>query len=79
MAKNDIEKLSFEDAMKELENIVRQLESGNADLKTSIDAYERGVKLRQHCAAQLKDAQMKIEKISIGPDGTADTTAFAAE
>lgn len=70
MAK-DISALSFEEALAELEKIVRQLESGGADLKSSIDAYERGVALKKLCEAKLKEAQTRIEKITVGADGKA--------
>lgn len=69
--------LSFEDALAELEKIVRQLESGQADLKGSIEAYERGVRLKQHCEARLKEAESRIEKITLGADGTPSAQAFA--
>jgi exodeoxyribonuclease VII small subunit len=74
-----IDTLSFEDAMSELEKIVRQLESGTGDLKTSIDSYERGIALKKLCEARLKDAQMKIEKISLSADGVAETAPFKAD
>lgn len=73
----DIEKLSFEDALAELEKIVRQLETGTADLKTSIDSYERGMALKSFCESKLKEAQTRIEKITLAADGTATTEAFA--
>lgn len=60
-----VEKLSFEDAMEELEAIVRKLETGEAPLEESITAYERGTELKRHCESKLRDAQIKIEKISI--------------
>lgn len=66
----DIEKLSFEEAMSELESIVRKLESGEIKLEESIDAYERGSKLKEHCQRKLENAKTRIDKISIGPDGT---------
>ena len=66
----EIEKLSFEEALSELEKIVRQLETGAADLKTSIDAYERGMTLKKLCEAKLKEAQGRIEKITLSADGT---------
>lgn len=72
-----IDGLSFEDALAELEKIVRQLESGSADLKSSIEAYERGVALRQHCEARLREAESRIEKITLGADGVAGSTPFA--
>lgn len=73
----DLEKLSFEDALGELEKIVRTLESGAGDLKTSIDAYERGMALKNFCEAKLKEAQGRIEKITLAADGSAKAEAFA--
>lgn len=75
----DVAGLSFEDALTELEKIVRQLESGAGDLKNSIEAYERGVALRQHCEARLKEAESRIEKITLGADGQPQTAPFAAQ
>lgn len=66
----DIKKLSFEQALAELETIVRQLEGGNADLEGSINAYTRGVALKQQCETKLKEAKEKIEKITINADGS---------
>ncbi len=66
---NDISTLSFEDALRELEGIVRQLESGDVPLEDSISLYEKGEKLRQHCQKRLDAAQARIEKIVAGPDG----------
>ena len=65
----DIASLSFEDALKELESIVSRLESGDAALDESIALYTRGDGLRAQCEARLKDAQARIEKISLGADG----------
>jgi exodeoxyribonuclease VII small subunit len=67
---------SFEEALAELETIVRGLESGSADLKTSIAAFERGAALKKICEARLKDAQMTIEKIA---SASGETTPFGAE
>jgi exodeoxyribonuclease VII small subunit len=69
-AQADIQKMSFEDALKELEAIVRNLESGSGQLDAAIDAYERGAALKKHCEAKLREAQAKIEKITIAADGT---------
>lgn len=66
----DIAKLSFEDAMAELEAIVKQLEGGKAKLEDAIGAYERGALLRSHCEAKLRAAQMRIEQISLAADGS---------
>ena len=60
----DIQKLGFEEAMKELERIVRDLESGQVKLDEAVKAYERGAALRKHCEAKLADARMKVEKIT---------------
>lgn len=65
----DIAELGFEDALKELEDIVRQLESGKAKLDAAISSYERGVLLKRHCEEKLREAQMKIDKIVAGADG----------
>lgn len=66
---DDISTLTFEDALKQLETIVARLESGEASLDKSIGLYTRGDALRAQCEARLKDAQARIEKISLGPDG----------
>jgi len=59
----DILKLSFEDALAELEGIVRDLEDGRGELEGAIKAFERGTLLKRHCAAKLKEAEVRIEKI----------------
>lgn len=64
-----IESLNFEDALGELENIVRSLETGQAPLEDSISAYERGTALKKHCETKLREAQAKIEKITVNKDG----------
>lgn len=65
----DIAAMSFEDALAELEQIVRHLEDGKSRLDDAIASYERGAALKRHCEAKLREAQAKIEKISLGPDG----------
>ena len=65
----DIASLSFEDALKALEEIVRRLESGEAPLDESIDLYARGDALRAHCQARLDAAQTRIEAIVADRDG----------
>lgn len=65
----DIRKLSFEDALAEMEDIVHRLESGEVKLDNAIDAYTRGAQLKKHCQAKLKEAQARIDKIVLGPDG----------
>lgn len=61
--------MSFEDALRALEGVVRRLESGEAKLDESIDLYEQGEKLRALCQARLDSAQARIEKIVQGADG----------
>ncbi len=65
----DIAKMSFEAALAELEEIVRQLESGEAELEKSIDLYERGNALKAHCETRLAAAQAKVEKITMSSSG----------
>ena len=69
----DIAKLNFEDALKELETIVRQLEDGKGRLDEAIDAYSRGALLKRHCEAKLAEAEARIERIVLAPDGTVST------
>lgn len=69
----DIAKLSFEDALEQLEEIVRNLEGGDSALDDAIASYERGAALRRHCDSKLRQAQERVEKISLGADGTPDT------
>ncbi|MBV9993972.1 MAG: exodeoxyribonuclease VII small subunit [Caulobacteraceae bacterium] len=66
---HEIESLSFEQALAELERIVAELESGKTDLEQSISAYERGAHLKAHCEAKLKEAQLRVERIVIGSTG----------
>ena len=63
--------LSFEDALQRLEQIVQKLESGQAPLEESIRLYEEGARLKAHCEERLKAAQLRVEKIVVGPDGQA--------
>lgn len=80
MAKSQaVENLSFEDALVELETIVRKLETGESPLEDSITAYERGVKLKKHCETKLRDAQEKIEKISVDQNGKVSTQPLDTE
>lgn len=69
-----VEDLSFEAALEELETIVSRLEQGEVDLEDSIALYERGMALKAHCEKKLKGAEMRLEKIVLGPDGAAKGT-----
>ena len=72
---DEIGQLSFEAALKRLEEIVRKLESGEASLDQSIELYGEGDRLKQQCEARLKAAQARIEKIQLGRDGQPSGTA----
>ena len=73
---SDIKKMSFEDALNELEGIVDRLERGDAPLEESIEIYQRGAKLKAHCESKLKSAQMKVEKIVLDGKGDIKTEGF---
>ena len=75
----DIQKMSFEEALAELRQIVERLEQGEGKLDDAIRAYERGAQLKQHCEACLRDAQAKIEKITLGGDGGVSTEPLDVE
>ena len=79
MTNPNVKDLTFEQALGELEGIVQGLESGKAPLSESISSYERGVTLKNHCEAMLKDAQEKIEKITLKSDGSVSTQPFDQE
>jgi len=79
VSETPIKDLSFEDALTELEGIVQRLERGDAPLEESIAIYQRGAKLKAHCEGKLKDAQLKVEKIVLAPDGSAGTESFDAD
>jgi len=65
----DIATMSFEEALVELEQIVRRLEGGHVKLDEAILSYERGAQLQQHCERKLYEAQQRVDRIVIGPDG----------
>jgi exodeoxyribonuclease VII small subunit len=65
----DIAAMSFEDALAELEQIVRRLEGGQVKLDEAILSYERGAQLKRHCETKLNEAQQRVERIVIGPNG----------
>jgi exodeoxyribonuclease VII small subunit len=65
----DIAAMSFEDALAELEGIVRRLEGGQVKLDDAIQSYERGAQLKRHCEKKLNEAQQRVDRIVIGPDG----------
>jgi exodeoxyribonuclease VII small subunit len=75
MTEKPIGKLSFEEALAALEQVVSQLEGGQVPLEQSIALYERGDALKKHCEAKLGEAELKVEKTVAGNDGDATGTA----
>ena len=67
----DVAGMTFEQALGELERIVQELERGQLDLDAAIKAYERGSQLKAHCTAKLREAQLRVERISLASDGKA--------
>jgi exodeoxyribonuclease VII small subunit len=65
----DVASMSFEDALAELEQIVRRLEAGQVKLDDAILCYERGTQLKRHCEQKLNEAQQRVDRIVVGPDG----------
>ncbi len=68
-----VAKMSFEEALAELETIVRQLEQGDVELEQSIAIYERGAELKKHCQARLDAADLKVKQIIQGQNGEPTT------
>lgn len=75
----DVAALSFEQAMEELERIVRTLEAGQGNLEDSIAQYERGALLKRHCDGKLREAQMTVDAIARGADGAVTAEPAAIE
>ena len=69
MTDTPIEEMSFEDAMRELEKVVGDLERGDVPLEQSIALYERGAQLKQRCQTKLKEAEEKVALITQEGDG----------
>lgn len=76
---DDIKAMDFEEALGALEDIVRNLESGQVSLEKSIDIYTRGTQLRAHCDEKLKDATARIEKITKSGNGALNTSPLDGE
>ncbi len=71
---NDIQNLSFEDALAKLETLVRELENGRIKLDDAVKAYEQAVSLKNFCEEKLKAAELKIEKLELSSNGELVTT-----
>ena len=74
MTQIPVMEMSFEDAMRELEQVVNDLERGDVALEDSIKLYERGAELKKHCQKKLDEARMKVDKIRV-PQAGEPTTA----
>lgn len=72
---SEVNEMSFEDAIKELETVVGQLERGDVALDESIALYERGAALKARCETKLKEAEEKVAKITLGEGGAPQGTA----
>ncbi len=73
---DSFEGVSFEDALKELETIVKRLESGDSSLDKSIEDYTRGTQLRAYCQQKLEDARLKVEKLTSDGQGGVKAVPF---
>ena len=69
MSERAVEEMSFEEALRNLEEIVTRLERGDVALEDSIALYERGAALKKHCEVRLQAAQMRVEAIRMAEDG----------
>jgi exodeoxyribonuclease VII small subunit len=67
---DDVDAMSFEEALAALEDIVRRLEEGDIDLDGAIEAYARGAALKRHCEGKLSQAEQRISRIAVGADGS---------
>ena len=70
--------LSFEEALKQLEKIVTELESGQAPLEKSLELYQKGAELKALCEARLEAARLQVEKISLSKTGVPEGTIAAS-
>jgi len=73
---DDVGSLSFEDALAELDQIVRGLEGGALKLDVAVQAFERGVKLRRHCEGKLAEVEARVEALVQRADGSLTTRPF---
>ena len=75
--KMPIENMSFEEAMTELTNLVKKLDSEQEGLSDAIESFERGIKLKTHCEKKLQEAKLKVEKIVVNASGNVSTSSVA--
>jgi|GEM_PF-1435338 len=74
-----ISQMGFEEALQELTNLVKKLDSDQEGLSEAINAFERGIKLKIHCETKLQEARLKVEKIILDATGKISTEAMLAE
>jgi exodeoxyribonuclease VII small subunit len=67
---SDVAKMSFEEALEELLALVKSLEKGETKLDEAVRQYQRGMDLKRHCEKKLREAQEKVDKIVLSPDGS---------
>lgn len=79
MSETPVDEMSFEEAMRELEQVVRDLEMGNVPLDQSIQLYERGAALKARCEAKLKQAEEKVAQITLDATGAPTGTTPAED
>ena len=72
----DIPALSFEEALAELEALVRRMESGTVRLDEAVTAYARGPQLRTHCAMKLEQARLRVDQITSDSAGALSLVPF---
>ena len=77
MTEENLDQLSFEDALAQLEKIVQELESGRIKLDDAVASYENATALKKLCEEKLKTAQLKIEKIEITADNQVSSSEFS--
>ena len=75
MSDTPVSEMSFEDAMRALEDVVNRLEAGDVPLEDSIKLYERGAELKAHCQKKLAEAEVKVAQITLDKDGQPTGTA----
>lgn len=68
--RKEISTMSFEEALAELQALVKELEKGEGRLDEAVETYKRGIALKEHCERKLREAQEKIAKIVVAPDGS---------
>ena len=73
--RKEISAMSFEEALAELQALVKELEKGEGKLDEAVETYKRGIALKDHCERKLREAQEKVEKIVVGPDGSISAKA----